>query len=107
MAEDPDYILDLSDGAAGRQEPAGQGPPAVPAGTPSADAEGQQDGAASGPAGRRWIGVHFQCCDVYSRIWRNREGTAYVGHCPRCGRKVRAAIGSDGVDARFFRAGGG
>jgi hypothetical protein len=97
MAENPDYILDLSSAAAG---PQGQDRPSQGA-APVDDASGGQP---DGPASRKWIGVHFKCCDVYSRIWRNREGTMYAGHCPRCSRKVQAKIGPDGVSARFFTA---
>ena len=59
----------------------------------------------SGPvAGRPFISVHFECCNVYHRVYRNREAAAYVGWCPRCGRRVVVGIGPEGVDARFFRA---
>lgn len=60
-------------------------------------------GANSGSAGR-FLGVHFECCDIYRRIYPNREGTAYVGHCPRCARKVQFLVGAEGTSARFFRA---
>lgn len=96
MAENPDYILDLSGVAA---DPPGQGSPSQATAPDTAD---ERPGEVSSP--RKWIGVHFKCCDVYSRIWRNRQGTAYVGHCPRCSRKVQATIGPGGVDARFFTA---
>lgn len=53
---------------------------------------------------RRFLGVQFACCDVYGRVYVNREETAYVGGCPRCGRRIRFAIGPGGTAARFFRA---
>lgn len=80
-SDDPPYILDV----------AGLGPePRVPE-QPSTQR-------------RRWIGVHFVCCDVYTRIYRNRGGTAYEGYCPRCARPVRVGIGPGGTHHRMFRA---
>ncbi len=52
----------------------------------------------------RFLGVHFACCDAYSRVYANRAGTAYVGHCPRCAKRIEFAIGPGGTDARFFKA---
>ena len=54
---------------------------------------------------RRFVGVHFICCDVYTRVYVNRDETAYEGNCPKCVKKVRLAIGPGGTDARFFTAG--
>ena len=52
--------------------------------------------------GRPFVGIRFACCDVYTRVYINRERTAYRGACPRCGRRVELRIGSGGTDARFF-----
>jgi hypothetical protein len=55
-------------------------------------------------SGSRFLGVQFECCDVYSRVYPNRDQTAYVGRCPRCGKQVEFLIGSEGTSSRFFRA---
>jgi len=52
----------------------------------------------------RFLGVHFACCDAYSRVYINRAGTGYVGHCPRCAKRVEFGIGPGGTEARFFVA---
>lgn len=54
--------------------------------------------------GRPWVGIRFECCSVYTRVYRNQEGTAYLGHCPKCSKKVRLAVGPGGVQSRFFTA---
>ena len=83
----PDYILKI-DGLSNAQQ-----------GTDAA-APGEKPGQA-----RPWIAVNWQCCSVYSRIYRNRAGTAYEGRCPKCGTPAKAAIGPGGTDNRFFSAG--
>jgi hypothetical protein len=60
--------------------------------------------AGVGQGGRPFVGMHFTCCDIYTRIYLNVQRTMFFGHCPRCGRRVQIKIGPDGSDARFFTA---
>lgn len=64
-----------------------------------------EDGPVEGeelPSARRFLGIHFACCGVYSRVYLDRKRTAYAGRCPRCASPVRFEIGPGGSDARFF-----
>jgi hypothetical protein len=73
--------------------------------TDDASRPGGRRGEDASSAGRRFVGVHFVCCDVYTRIYLNRDATAYAGNCPKCAKRVRLRIGPGGTDARFFTAG--
>jgi len=53
---------------------------------------------------RPWLGVLFDCCGVYARIHRTRDGRSYAGHCPKCNNSVRVGIGRGGTSHRMFRA---
>jgi hypothetical protein len=61
------------------------------------------DDAASAGAGRPYLAVHFACCNVYQRIYRCADGSAYRGRCPRCGKTVNFPVGTGGTECRFFR----
>jgi hypothetical protein len=61
-------------------------------------------GKRKAPEKRPYLGIYFRCCHIYSRIYKNREGTAYVGYCPKCMRRVRVKIGEGGTSERFFIA---
>ena len=51
---------------------------------------------------RAFLGVHFACCGVYARVYRNAEGTEYIGRCPKCMTRARFVIGENGQGGRFF-----
>ncbi len=53
---------------------------------------------------KNFLGIMFNCCSVYSRIYKNKEGTAYIGRCPKCMRMIRIPVGKGGTDNRFFNA---
>ena len=53
---------------------------------------------------RPWIGVQFDCCGIYTRIYRNAAGDAYEGFCPKCARPVHVKVGPGGTTQRLFRA---
>ncbi|HOD65899.1 MAG TPA: hypothetical protein PLR32_06780 [candidate division Zixibacteria bacterium] len=53
---------------------------------------------------RPFLGMYFKCCRVYSRIYLNREGSAFVGWCPKCAGQVRVGVSPTGRRDRFFTA---
>lgn len=52
---------------------------------------------------RKFIGMYFRCCRLYTRIYINRAGTAYEGHCPGCMNHARVRISPGGTSNRFFK----
>lgn len=52
---------------------------------------------------RAFLGIWFECCHTYGRIYKNKQGTAYTGRCPKCMRPVTVRIGGEGTNRRFFR----
>tara|TARA_B100000686_G_scaffold348489_1_gene439649 strand:- start:108 stop:287 length:180 start_codon:yes stop_codon:yes gene_type:complete len=53
---------------------------------------------------KKFLGIMFECCNIYRRIYINKEGNAYKGRCPKCFSEVEVRIGECGSDKRFFRA---
>ena len=51
-----------------------------------------------------YLGIMFNCCNTYGRIYKNKEGKAYVGRCPKCMRSIKIPIGEGGTSQRFFNA---
>lgn len=51
-----------------------------------------------------YLGIMFKCCNVYGRIYKNKEGTAYTGRCPRCMKILKVPVGENGTNRRFFNA---
>ncbi|MEM9353259.1 MAG: hypothetical protein AAGA92_09615 [Planctomycetota bacterium] len=68
----------------------------------SSDPQPAPEGPAAGA--RPFLGVRFACCDVYARVYLNRDGTAYQGRCPRCVRTIEFQVGEGGTSSRFFTA---
>jgi hypothetical protein len=60
------------------------------------------DGAAAGGEARPFLGVKFNCCGTYQRVYRSADGQFYRGRCPRCMRAIEFKVGPGGSDARFF-----
>ncbi len=53
---------------------------------------------------KKFLGIMFKCCNVYGRIYVNKQGDAYTGRCPKCLRTIKVKIGEGGTDSRFFEA---
>jgi len=60
--------------------------------------------ANTGTGPRPYLGILFECCGVYARVYRQPHEMIYRGRCPKCLRLVQVRVGPDGTPARFFRA---
>jgi hypothetical protein len=69
---------------------------------PAADGADVDGTPPPGDPARPFLSVRFECCAVYTRIYRSPDGTGYRGRCPRCGKPVHFPVGRGGTDARFF-----
>ncbi|MCL2844298.1 MAG: hypothetical protein FWE23_02460 [Chitinivibrionia bacterium] len=48
------------------------------------------------------MGVRFDCCGVYTRLYRPVERPYYYGNCPKCGKAVHIPVAKGGSSSRFF-----
>jgi hypothetical protein len=53
--------------------------------------------------GRPWLGIYFRCAGIYSRAYRNADGTCYLARCPKCNKSMRFAVGPGGSSERSFQ----
>lgn len=53
---------------------------------------------------KKFIGILFECCNIYRRIYINKEKNGYEGRCPKCRGEIKVKIGQGGTDTRFFKA---
>ena len=71
------------------------------------DPESRLSKAGDGSPGRTcrpFLGIRFQCCKTYGRIYRSEDQSQYVGQCPKCRARVTVPIGTGGTSSRFFNA---
>lgn len=67
------------------------------------DAGGADRRSGKGEA-RPYIGILFECCGVYARVYRRPAQRCYSGRCPKCLRTIHVRVGPDGTSTRLFRA---
>jgi hypothetical protein len=53
---------------------------------------------------KAYISIYWKCCHVFSRVHKNRQGSAYQGYCPRCRAPLVVPIGAGGTQQRTFIA---
>ena len=58
---------------------------------------------AENPASRPWVGVQFDCCGVYTRVYRRPDQLRYVLRCPKCLRQTTIQVAPGGSSDRMFR----
>ena len=65
---------------------------------------GHRTGRDSVRRNRPYVHMLFVCCNVYSRLYINKKGTAYEGYCPRCLKRAYLKISRRGSLSKFFIA---
>jgi len=105
VSDSPDYIVEIGSHRTVGPDRAGWEKPRALRATADPNAEDADAGQRGASTGKRpWVSIRWTCCHSYSRVYRNRDGTAYQGACPKCARRVTLRIGADGTNSRFFEA---
>ena len=52
---------------------------------------------------RPFLGLQWDCCGRYTRVYRLADASHYQGRCPGCGKSVRIEVAPGGTESRFFR----
>ncbi len=55
-------------------------------------------------APRPYLNVMFKCCNVYTRVYLNKDGTAFKGACPKCARPFTVQVAKGGSSSKFWEA---
>lgn len=52
-----------------------------------------------------FLGIMFECCRVYARVYRESDEMLYVGRCPKCLNKVTIRVDpKSGSKSRMLKA---
>ena len=54
---------------------------------------------------RDFIGVQFDCCKTYTRVYLKDGGRSQIAHCPKCGKPFTIRFSPSGTDDVFWIAG--
>lgn len=66
-------------------------------------ASNEMDNARS--KGRPFLGITFECCRVYCRVYLTADKKAFAGSCPKCGAPIRIRTAPGGSTSRFWSVG--
>lgn len=55
-------------------------------------------------APKPFLGVMFECCGVYDRVYREKNTQEYQGRCPKCLRKFKVQVDEQrGTATKFIK----
>lgn len=57
----------------------------------------------TGPSGRPFIQVWFECAGLYQKVFRAIDGSGYGARCAKCGKTINFRVGPGGTAQRTFK----